>query len=80
MTTPVNFTDLHAGDRARITGFGLCDLHYRHKLLAMGLTRGTEFLVVRRAPLGDPVQIQVRDFSLCLRRMEAQGLDLERVE
>lgn len=80
MSTPIHFNDLQIGDSARITGYGGCDVHYRHKLLAMGLTRGTEFLVIRPAPLGDPVQIQVRDFSLCLRRQEAQGLSLERVE
>jgi len=80
MTTHTEFLDLREGDRARIVGFGQCDAHYRHKLLAMGLTRGTEFQIVRRAPLGDPVQIQVRDFSLCLRRQEAQGLTLERLK
>lgn len=51
--------------------------HYRKKLLAMGLTPGTEFTVTRVAPLGDPIQIQVRGFNLSLRKDEAQTLLVE---
>ncbi len=45
----------------------------------MGLTLGTEFTLVRIAPLGDPIEISVRGFSLILRKNEAKILKLERV-
>ena len=50
---------------------------YRAKLLSMGLTKGTEFKVLQFAPLGDPVEIEVRGFSLSLRREEADALILK---
>mgnify|MGYP001289270312 CR=1 FL=1 len=50
------------------------------RLLDLGLTPGTEFSIVKVAPLGDPVEIDVRGARLCLRRRETQGLDFEQVE
>ena len=50
---------------------------YKKKLLAMGLTPGTEFTVTRVAPLGDPVEILVRGFKLSLRKDEAAALVIE---
>ncbi|PNW37392.1 UNVERIFIED_CONTAM: iron transporter [Euhalothece sp. KZN 001] len=50
---------------------------YKKKLLAMGLTPGTEFTVTRVAPLGDPVEILVRGFKLSLRKDEAAALIVE---
>ena len=45
----------------------------------MGLTPGTELSVVRVAPLGDPVEIKVRGFSLSLRKDEADALQIEKL-
>ena len=41
------------------------------RLLEMGLTPGIPVRVIRLAPLGDPIEIQVRDYRLSLRRAEA---------
>ena len=51
----------------------------RHKLLAMGLTPGVELKVVRIAPLGDPIQIVLRNCTLSLRKKECQQIEVERV-
>jgi ferrous iron transport protein A len=45
----------------------------------MGLTPGTEFTVVRLAPLGDPIEIVVRGYSVSLRKNEAEMLQVERL-
>ena len=65
------FADLKAGDKAVVAGFFKGKDSYRKKLLAMGITPGTPFKVVRVAPLGDPVEIQVRGYLVSLRREEA---------
>ena len=44
----------------------------------MGLTRNAEFSVLRVAPLGDPVEIEVRGFRLSLRKDEADALLVRR--
>jgi ferrous iron transport protein A len=46
----------------------------------MGLTPGIEFKVIRHAPLGDPVEIEVRGFKLSLRKQEADALIVEEVD
>jgi len=43
----------------------------------MGLTPGVEFDVIRMAPLGDPMQINVRGFHLSLRKSEAKTILVE---
>ena len=65
------------GTRGRVVGFEKGQRAYRQKLLAMGLTPGSEFVVTRHAPLGDPVEIQVRGFALSLRKAEAETLVVE---
>ena len=74
-----SFSALRAGDQGRVVGFNSGSKANRHQLLAMGLTRGTEFRVVRAAPLGDPLQIQVRDFDLSLRKAEGNCLKIEKI-
>lgn len=71
--------ELSVGERGRVIGYRRGDRPYREKLLAMGLTPGTEFSVVRLAPLGDPVEINVRGYAVSLRKGEAQLLRVERI-
>lgn len=75
----VEFRDLHVGERGRVTGFKRGDIAHRQKLLSMGLTPGAEFMLVRIAPLGDPVEVRVRDTSLSVRKDEVSDLIIERV-
>lgn len=68
---------LKPGDSARVTGYASGNPAYLDKLLAMGLVRGTTIHVVRVAPLGDPIDLRVRNFHLTLRKDEAAVLKLE---
>ena len=47
------------------------------RLQEMGLTEGAEFRVVKVAPLGDPIEIEIRGYRLCLRRKETVGIEVE---
>jgi ferrous iron transport protein A len=71
--------NLRPNDRARISGFAETGRAYRKKLLSMGLTPGAELTVKRIAPMGDPVEISVRGFSLSLRKAEADALLVEKL-
>ena len=71
--------DLAVGQTARVIGYASTDRAYLQKLLQMGLVKGAEFDLVRMAPLGDPVEIQVHGYSLTLRKTEAEALDIEPV-
>lgn len=75
----LSLKNLHIGDFAKIVGFEPGGRPYRKKLLAMGLTPGTEFSIIRFAPMGDPVEIKLRGFNLTLRKAEADVLKIEKV-
>lgn len=47
------------------------------RLLEMGLVPGTPVTVHRHAPLGDPVELRVRNYALSIRRSDAGGIDVE---
>ena len=71
--------ELSIGDRAKVLGFTEGGKAYRRKLLSMGLTPGAEICLERVAPMGDPVEIHVRDYSLSLRKHEADALSVEKL-
>lgn len=70
-------SELQVGRSARVLALLAGDRVYRHQLMAMGLLPGTVFTVLRAAPLGDPIEIEVRGFTLSLRKHEANILQIE---
>jgi ferrous iron transport protein A len=63
--------DLRTGQSAMITGYEQGDHNYKSKLLSLGLTKNTVIKLIKIAPLGDPIEIEVRGFHLSLRKDEA---------
>ena len=49
----------------------------RRRIMDMGLTKGTEVLVRKVAPLGDPLELAVRGYELSLRKADAEMLEVE---
>jgi Fe2+ transport system protein FeoA len=49
----------------------------RHRLLEMGMTPGCRVRLVRIAPLGDPLDFELRGYHLSLRRDEARNVVIE---
>lgn len=70
----VTLCDVKPGFSARIQS--LNDAAIKTRLLSMGLTKGTKVKVIKYAPFGGPIAIQVRDYTLCLRRKDAQKIDV----
>jgi ferrous iron transport protein A len=65
------------GQQVRVVRFHQRAVGFRHKLLAMGLTPGVTVTVVQVAPLGDPIQVYLRGFTLSLRKKECQLIEVE---
>lgn len=78
MLLSLSMNMLTVGDSGKIIGYANSGKAYRKRLLAMGLTPGTAFTITRFAPLGDPVEIKIRGFSLSLRKAEAAALVVEK--
>ena len=75
----VTLSELKVGDKGKIIGFKDIDRTFRSKLLSMGLVKGCEFTIKRVAPLGDPMEIHIRDFNLTLRKDEVNAVVVERI-
>lgn len=71
-----NLARLAPGERAKITAIGAIG-PMRRRLMDMGLLPGAEVVVEKVAPLGDPIEIRIRSYSLSLRKKEAEGIAVE---
>jgi len=71
--------NLPLGCRGRVVGYEQVTAGYKGRLLAMGLTPGTEFTVIRHTPLDDLIEVEVRGCKLSLRKHEADVLCIEEV-
>lgn len=49
----------------------------RLRLLDMGVIQGTTIAVTRRAPMGDPIELQLRGYVLTLRLEDAKAVEVE---
>lgn len=75
-TIAMDFSQVRKGMRARVTRVPT-DTSETKRLQEMGLVVGTEFRVVKIAPLGDPIEIALRGYRLCLRKRESAGIEVE---
>ena len=49
----------------------------RRRIMDMGITKGTEILIRKVAPLGDPIEVNVRGYELTIRKADAQLIEIE---
>lgn len=53
------------------------DSAYKRRIMDMGITKGSELYIRKVAPLGDPVEITVRDYELSVRKNDAQCVQVK---
>jgi len=71
MTSEIPLSELDIGKKAVISSI-LGKGAARRRMIDMGMTRGTTVEVVRKAPMGDPIDIRVKGYHLSMRRTEAE--------
>jgi len=49
----------------------------RRRIMDMGITKGVEIVIEGKAPMGDPIEIEVRGYNLSLRKNEAKDILVE---
>ncbi|ARD21879.1 MULTISPECIES: FeoA family protein [Shewanella] len=66
----MKLSELNPGDTAKIAEIGQLSLPQtvKRKLLSMGITPHTAFTMLRRAPMGSGVELELRGSRLCMRR------------
>ena len=69
-------SELKSGDKAVVVSVKQ-GTEVTRRLADMGVTNGAEFKVVRKAPMGDPMEIKLERFLLALRLEEADRIEVE---
>ncbi|AQS37057.1 Fe2+ transport system protein A [Shewanella psychrophila] len=77
----MKLSDLNSGDHATISEVGQLSLPsvVKRKLLSMGITPNTSFYMIRKAPMGSGLLLDIRGSRLCMRRDLADIIDVDRV-
>lgn len=73
----LTLADLKTGETARITAVH-ADGSLKHRLLDFGFRCGEKVTMIRRAPLADPIQFELRGAYISLRKAEASLIEAER--
>ncbi|HAX03659.1 MAG: hypothetical protein A2Y45_08930 [Tenericutes bacterium GWC2_34_14] len=68
---------LKRGQRAKVIQLNITDKALRRRLLDMGITEGVVVKMKKIAPLGDPIDIELRGYELCLRKADLDMIEVE---
>lgn len=68
--------DIATGQTVKVSRLG-GEGAVRRRIMDMGITKGTEIYVRKVAPLGDPIEVNVRGYELSLRKAEAENILVE---
>ena len=70
-------SNLKIGQKARIVKINVQNKEIRRHLLDMGLTKGVEVRIKKKAPVGDPIDIELRDYELCISKSDLSQIEVE---
>lgn len=71
--------DLVKGQRARVIGLHN-NKEIKRRLMDMGITTNVIVSIKKIAPFGDPVDIYIRGYELCIRKKDMAEIDIEVIE
>ena len=73
----MNLSELKVGQKAKVLKLNIENKQIKRHLLDMGMTRGVLVTVKRKAPMGDPIDIALRDYELCICKADLSKIEVE---
>ena len=73
----MNIAELKVGDKVKVLKLNIENKEIRRHLLDMGITRGVEIKIKKIAPMGDPIDIELRGYELCIRKSDLSQIEVE---
>lgn len=73
----MNLSNLRTGEQGRITRLESTIGPIRRRLMDMGVIPGELVKVGKVAPMGDPIEVTIKGYSLSLRKGESRGIEVE---
>lgn len=72
-----NLSELKIGQKAIVKKLNFENREIRRHLLDMGVTRGVLVKIKKIAPMGEPIDLELRGYELALRKSELKNIDVE---
>lgn len=69
--------ELVVGQKAKVISLNVENKEIRRHLLDMGITRNVEIVIKKIAPMGDPIDIELRDYELCISKNDLKQIKVE---
>ncbi|WP_458405028.1 FeoA family protein [Methanobrevibacter sp.] len=70
--------DVKPGETVKIVKYhDTGDAGLKRHLLGMGFVKGAELKIKKVATLGDPIELSVKGYDICLRKEEAENIEVE---
>lgn len=76
----MNLSELKVGQKAKVLKLNIEDKQIKRHLLDMGITRGVVIKVKKISPMGDPIDLELRDYELCIRKADLTQIEVEVVK
>ena len=73
-------SEFSIGEKGIIKSVQNVDHRIKRRLFDMGVTSGAEVIMVKKAPLGDPIEVNIRGYELTLCKSEAESVTMEAKE
>lgn len=67
--------ELTVGQKGTVTAIN-APKPLKRRLMDMGFTKGVDVEVIKLAPMGDPMEVSLRGYHLCLRKTEARAIEI----
>ena len=72
----MKLSELKKGEKAKVISIGGSNSLLKRRMLDMGITSGVVVSVKKIAPLGDPIDIELRGYQLCLRKIDLSSIEV----
>ena len=73
----MKLSEMKVGQKAKVVSLNIKNKEIRRHLLDMGLTRGVEIKIKKIAPMGDPIDIELRGYELCINKSQLKNIEVE---
>jgi Fe2+ transport system protein FeoA len=75
---PMRLSECTVGKKATVIDL-MVNETYKKRILDLGMLQGTEVQIVRKAPFGGPLVLQLRGYQISIRVEEAKQIEIEAV-
>ena len=76
----MKLSDLKVGQKAKVISIDIKNKEVKRHLLDMGLTRDVEVKIKKKAPMGDPIDIELRGYELCIGKSDLKNIEVQLIK